>query len=145
MKNYLPSEHTVKSWQMFSHHLGLLLFCWFYRVTAQCCSLQVTINKEVYFFLQQAPPTPQKDMVHLCHHHILHLDSSCQGRLLGPVAQLIMCLTTDAYLTADPVVSILWSHNLAEIDHEIISTVILLSSTDLFKKGCCQLQVKVCG
>ena len=35
------------------------------------------------------------------------------------------------------------SHTLVEIDHEIISTVILLPSTDLFKKGCCQLQAKV--
>ena len=30
-----------------------------------------------------------------------------------------------------------------EIDHEIISTVILLHSADSFKKGCCQLQAKV--
>ena len=32
-----------------------------------------------------------------------------------------------------------------EIDHEIISTAILLHSADLFKKGCCQLQAKVCA
>ena len=32
-----------------------------------------------------------------------------------------------------------------EIDYEIISTVILLSSADSFKKGCCQLQGKVCA
>ena len=32
-----------------------------------------------------------------------------------------------------------------EIDHEIISTVILLPSTESFKKGCCQLQAKVCA
>ena len=32
-----------------------------------------------------------------------------------------------------------------EIDHEIISTVILLPSSDSFKKGCCQLQAKVCA
>ena len=32
-----------------------------------------------------------------------------------------------------------------EIDHEMISTVILLPSADLFKKGCCQLQAKVCA
>ena len=31
-----------------------------------------------------------------------------------------------------------------EIDHEIISTVILLPSAESFKKGCCQLQAKVC-
>ena len=30
-----------------------------------------------------------------------------------------------------------------EIDHEIISTVILLPSAESFKKGCCQLQEKV--
>ena len=34
---------------------------------------------------------------------------------------------------------------IVEIDHEIISTVILLPSADLFKKGCCQLQAKVCA
>ena len=37
------------------------------------------------------------------------------------------------------------SHTFVEIDHEIISTVILLPSADSFKKGCCQLQVKVCA
>ena len=31
-----------------------------------------------------------------------------------------------------------------EIDHDMISTVILLPSADSFKKGCCQLQAKVC-
>ena len=37
------------------------------------------------------------------------------------------------------------SHTFVEIDHEMISTVILLSSADSFKKGCCQLQAKVCA
>ena len=37
------------------------------------------------------------------------------------------------------------SHAFVEIDHEIISTVILLPSADSFKKGCCQLQAKVCA
>ena len=37
-----------------------------------------------------------------------------------------------------------WTHTFVEIDHEIISTVILLPSADLFKKACCQLQAKVC-
>ena len=32
-----------------------------------------------------------------------------------------------------------------EIDHEIISTVILLPSAESFMKGCCQLQAKVCA
>ena len=59
-----------------------------------------------------------------------------------------MCLATDESLTADPGVAssiTARSHTFKEIDHEIISTVILLSSTDSFKKGCCQLQVKVCA
>ena len=37
------------------------------------------------------------------------------------------------------------SHTFVEIDHEIISTVILLPSADSFKKGCCQLQVEACA
>ena len=37
------------------------------------------------------------------------------------------------------------SHTFVEIDHEIISTVILLPSADSFKKGYCQLQAKVCA
>ena len=35
-------------------------------------------------------------------------------------------------------------HTFGEIDHEIISTVILLPSADSFKKGC-QLQAEVCA
>ena len=59
-----------------------------------------------------------------------------------------MCLTTDASLTADPGVPSLItarSHTFVEIDHEIISTVILLPSVESFKKGCCQLQAKECA
>ena len=37
------------------------------------------------------------------------------------------------------------SHTFVEMDHEIISTVILLPSAESFKKGCCQLQAKVCA
>ena len=66
----------------------------------------------------------------------------------GHVAQSVTCLATDACLTADPGVASLIParyHTFVEIDHEIISTVILLPSADLFKKGCCQLQAKVCA
>ena len=66
----------------------------------------------------------------------------------GRIAQSVTCLATDACLTADPGVAIsihVWSHTFVEIDHEIISKVILLPSADSFKKGCCQLQVKVCA
>ena len=60
--------------------------------------------------------------------------------------QLVTCLATDA--SADPGVKSLIparSHNFVEIDHEIISTIIHLPSADSFKKGCCQLQGKVCA
>ena len=66
----------------------------------------------------------------------------------GRVAQSVTCLATDASLTADPGVASsipAWSHTFVEIDHEIISTVILLPSAESFKKGCCQLQAKVCA
>ena len=74
--------------------------------------------------------------------------SDVPAYLLGHVAQSVTCLATDVSLTADPVVpnSILaWSHTFVEIDHEIISTVILLPSAESYKKGCCQLQTKVCA
>ena len=66
----------------------------------------------------------------------------------GRVAQSVMCLATDASLTADPGVASLipaQSHTFVEIDHEITSTVILLPSAESFKKGCCQLQAKICA
>ena len=66
----------------------------------------------------------------------------------GRVVQSVTCLATDACLTADPGVASsipVRYHTFVEIDHEIISTVILLPSADLFKKGCCQLQAKVCA
>ena len=51
------------------------------------------------------------------------------------------CLATDASLAADPGVASsipAQSHTFVEIDHEIISMVILLPSAESFKKGCCQ-------
>ena len=64
---------------------------------------------------------------------------------LGCLARSVTCLATDACLTADPGVasSITFpSHTFVEIDHEIISTVILFPSAYSFKKGCCLLQAK---
>ena len=55
--------------------------------------------------------------------------------------QSVTCLATDACLTADPGVASLipaGPHTFVEIDHEIISTVILLPYADSFKKDCCQ-------
>ena len=66
----------------------------------------------------------------------------------GSVAQSVMCLATDASLTADPGVASsipARSHTFVEIDREIFSTVILLPSAESFKKGCCELQAKVCA
>ena len=66
----------------------------------------------------------------------------------GRVAQSVTCLATDASLIADPGVASsipVRSHTFVGIDHEMISTVILLPSADSFKKGCCQLQAIVCA
>ena len=76
--------------------------------------------------------------------------SKCTGCVLIPgcVAQSVTCLSTDASLTADPGVASsipARSHTFVEIDHEIVSMVILLPSAGSFKKGCCQLQAKVCA
>ena len=74
------------------------------------------------------------------HNHIFFLP--------GRVAQSVTCLATDASLTADPGVASsipARSHTFVEIDHEIISTVILLPSPESFKKDRCQLQAKVCA
>ena len=87
---------------------------------------------------------------------MLNLDISCfknsvdqnQLALPGRVALSVTCLATDTSLTADPGIASLilaLSHTFVEIDHEIIFTVILLPPAEPFKKGCCQLQAKVCA
>ena len=75
----------------------------------------------------------------------------------GRVAQSVTCLATDACLTADPgVVSLIPvpSHTFVEIDHDIISTVILeglLSvtsesmCTNYWLTACSSLPRKKCG
>ena len=73
---------------------------------------------------------------------------NCMNCVPGRVAQSVTCLATDASLTADPGVASsipARSHTLSEMDHEIISTVILPSAESLKKQGCCQLQAKVCA
>ena len=93
--------------------------------------------------------------------HFVYLTKSCEvpnlqenpkwkqfRSLPGRVAQSVTCLVTDAKLTADPGVASsipARAHTFVEIDHEIISTVILLPSAESFMKGCCQLQAKVCA
>ena len=83
---------------------------------------------------------------HMCRHIGALTDHQCDKP--GHVAQSLSCLATDACLTADPGVASsipTRSHTFVEIDHEMISTVILLPYADSFKKGCCQLQAKVCA
>ena len=78
----------------------------------------------------------------------------------GRVAQSVTCLATDACLTADPGVASsipARSHTFVEIDHEIVSTVILLPSAESFKvtsesmctnywlTACSSLPRKKCG
>ena len=68
--------------------------------------------------------------------------------LCSRVVQSVTYLATGASLTADPGVTSLIlarSHTFVEIDHEMISTVILIPSAESFKKGCCQLQAKICA
>ena len=89
-------------------------------------------------------------MIHLAHSMKSILCYKEQGLISipGRVAQSVTCRVTDAKLTADPGVASLIparSHTFVEIDHEIISTVILLPSAESFMKGCCQLQAKVCA
>ena len=77
-----------------------------------------------------------------------YMDLSRNTRIMGHIAQSVKCLATDAFLTADPgVVSSIpaRSYTFVEIDHEIISTVILLHSAESFKKDCCQLQADICA
>ena len=71
-----------------------------------------------------------------------------QSVLPGRLAQSVTFLATDVCLTADPGVASLIqarSHIFVEVDYEIPYTVILLTSAESFKKGCCQLQAKVCA
>ena len=68
-----------------------------------------------------------------------------KNRTPGRVALSVMCLTTDAHLTADPgVVSSIpaQSHTFEEFDHKIISTVILLPSAPLIHSGRCVVSFK---
>ena len=65
--------------------------------------------------------------------------------LPGCIAESVTCLPTDASLPADPGVASsisAWSHTFVQIDHEIISTVILLPSDESVKKGYCQYKQK---
>ena len=106
------------------------------------------MNKYARNMIKKSSLKPFKMLkIVLLHNNFLllsHLLTNFDSRL----AQLVTCLATDASLTADPGVASLipaWSHTFVEIDHEIISTVILLPSAESFKRACCHLQVKTCA
>ena len=69
-------------------------------------------------------------------HHLSFLrDIKHQAEVPGRVAQSVTCLVTDAKLTADPGVASsipARSHTFVGINHERISTVILLPSAESF-------------
>ena len=96
---------------------------------------QVIISK--YFFL------PLKivfvlangvDPDEMPHYVAFHLGFHCLPKYTPScIGQLVMCLTADKCLTADPVVAssiLTQSHTFVEIDHEIISMAILLHSAN---------------
>ena len=90
-----------------------------------------------YVFLSATIPNARQFAEWICHlHH--------QVNYRGPHSTVA---NMSSYLTADPgVVSLIAarSHTFVEINHKMISTVTLLPSAESFKKGCCQLQAKVC-
>ena len=74
--------------------------------------------------------------------HSSVLDNARPRSAVGNVSGLGACLTAVPGVAS--LISV-WSHTFVGIDQEMISTVILLPSADSFKKGCCQLQAKVCA
>ena len=64
-----------------------------------------------------------------------------------PPKKFVRCLTTDARQTADPGVASsipAQSHTFVEIDHEIISNVILLHSAESFQEGLSVTRESMC-
>ena len=83
-------------------------------------------NHSVVYLYRYITPLSRISTSKIC---VLTLSAKIPGR----VAQSVTCLATDACLTADPrVASSIPAryHTFVEIDHEIISTVILLPSAD---------------
>ena len=73
---------------------------------------------------------------------LLNVSRAGPRSAVGNVSGYRCCLTADPGVASSIPVR---SHTFLEIDHEMISTVILLPSADSFKKGFCQLQAKVCA
>ena len=89
-----------------------------------------------------------KPSILLLFHNSVKLLNTIVTQSPGRTAQSVTCLTTDGSLTADPgVASSIPAryHTFVEIDHEMIFTVINLSSAESFKKGFYQFLAKVCS
>ena len=111
----------------------------FLRIKRRLVKKSENLNECSMFFIIFLLPVMLKFTVQITSVHLF---------IPGRVAQSVTCLATDACLTADPGVASSIPgrfHTFVEIDHEITSTVILLPTADSFKKGCCQLQAKVCA
>ena len=86
--------------------------------------------------------------------HTVHLEvdgkkkSSRPNKPLTGQGSAVGNMSTDAHLTEEPGIPS-WipasSHTFVEIDHEIVSMVILLPFAEAFKKCCSQLQAKLCA
>ena len=99
--------------------------------TTRCVKFFIELYK---YILRQYPEKRNKEMVLLLMIYCILLLSFFMGLYVWS----LFCYEVHSDLFAR-------YHTFVEIDHEIISTVILLPSADLFKKGCCQLQAKVCA
>ena len=134
----MKHEHSCKI--LYLHEVFKFFFQDKLRNLFASSDVEKHIEKFLYFPFSRAIHEELRLWTFLC-----HLPSVVE---LGRVVQLVMCLATDASLTADPGVKSLIparSNTFMEIDHEIISTVILLPSAESFKKDCCQFQPKVCA
>ena len=112
---------------------GADLTAWMRRLVCAC-----VVGKPLKTSFFRVVAHISKYLSHLWFIHFLYMALSHEKILPGRVAQSVTCLATDASLTADPGIasSIPTCPYFMEIDHEIISTVILLPSPESFKKGC---------
>ena len=83
------------------------------------------ITERLLMWRKESNQTDSAQSVYWC----VYTHAKLSSQLPGRVGQSVTCLATDASLTADPGVASsipVRSHTFVEIDHEIISTVILL-------------------
>ena len=100
--------------------------------------------KGFIFILAHNECANPENSIRRAHGNVVFFSCQCtciSQRITRTSSRSVTCLATDACLTAYPGVASsipVRSHTFVEIDHEMISRVILLPSADSFKKGCCQ-------